>query len=93
MVREAQCPKWKINLMENIDYTASSTLWVLPWKTGMAGQPMELHNIPFSDAIRAMLNLPPDEQQKAHIETAGRPDPVRIDEAKAISQRRDFPAD
>jgi hypothetical protein len=36
--------------MENIDYTANSAVWLLPWKTGVAAQPAQWQNIPFSEA-------------------------------------------
>jgi hypothetical protein len=78
-------------LMKKIDYEANSTLWVLPWKTGMAGQPAKLVNIPLYEAIRAMLNLAPDERERANIEVSGEPNRIQVDEAREISQRHDFP--
>jgi hypothetical protein len=79
--------------MENIDYTASSTLLIFPWKTGFAGMPTDSVNVSFAHAIERMLNLTPEERERAHIEVTGRSKPVRIDEAQAIYKRPDFPRD
>ena len=78
--------------MSKIDYEATSTLWLIP-KEGLRAQPMELHQIPLSDAIKAMLALGDDEQQRASIEVKGRAERIPIAEAKAIYKRPDFPND
>jgi len=78
--------------MEPIDYTAISTVWVLPWKTGAtAQQTAGFHKIPLSEAITVLLGLPPDQQSRASIEVQGRSGRIEKDEARAISQRADFP--
>jgi len=77
----------------DIDYDASSTVWVLPGTTGMSGQDTGFHDIPLSEAISVLLGLPPDQQKKASIEVHGQNGRIEKDEALAISQRSDFPRD
>ena len=78
--------------MKEIDYSAVSTVWILPWRTGAAAQQTEgLHKIPFSEAITVLLGLPPEQQKRASIEIHGKPGRIETDEAVAISQRPDFP--
>jgi hypothetical protein len=79
------------NDMEKIDYTAPSTVWILPWKTGLAAQPTAGHKVRFSEAINILLGLPHGEQERAEIEIHGRKVRIRADEARTISQRDDFP--
>lgn len=80
--------------MEVIDYSAPSTVWILPWKTGISAQQIAgYHHVPLSEAIGTVMGLPLDEQRRAEIEIHGKPGRIGIDAALAISQRDDFPHD
>jgi hypothetical protein len=82
------------NVMEKVDYSAPSTVWILPWKTGISAQQIAgHHHVPLSEAIDTLMGLPPDQQQRAEIEIHGKPGRIGKDRAIEISQREDFPRD
>jgi hypothetical protein len=74
-----------------LDYSAISTVWVLPWKNWHGAQTAEFHRIPFSDAITVLIGLPPKQQAQASIEIHGKEGRIGLEEALAITHRDDFP--
>lgn len=80
--------------MKEIDYSALSTVYILPLQGGVATQPTDgLAEIPLCDAIAALLEMSPATQKRASIAIQGSDYRIKIDEAIAISQRADFPRD
>jgi hypothetical protein len=73
-----------------IDYTSKADVYFLPHGGAFKAQTPDWLDIPLADAIRRVLKLPEDEQERISIAIAER-GPIDIEEAKAIAQREDFP--